>query len=133
MDAVVGGSVLTLVSFLINKFVKVLDKDCSCFLCRSPLIFQHFSRQIWFSSTFQDSPSFSSTFQACANPGFIIRVNNFSVMLGCSHQSQHFLVYLLVNISIPCYSFSLVHCNLSFSKLPSKPLEFFFQISTNYA
>ena len=29
VDAVVGGSVLTLVSFLIKKFVKVPDKDCS--------------------------------------------------------------------------------------------------------
>ena len=36
MDAVVGGSVLTLVSFLIKKYVKVPDIDCSCFLCRSP-------------------------------------------------------------------------------------------------
>ena len=32
--------------------------------------FKYFSRQIWFSSTFQDSPVYSSTctFQACANP-----------------------------------------------------------------
>ena len=37
VDAVVGGSVLTFVSFLIKKFVEVPDKDCSCFLCRSPL------------------------------------------------------------------------------------------------
>ena len=32
------------------------------------VIFQFFSRQIWFSSTFQESPLYSSTFQACANP-----------------------------------------------------------------
>ena len=32
------------------------------------VIFQYFSRQIWVSSTFQESPLYSSTFQACANP-----------------------------------------------------------------
>ena len=37
VDAVVEVSVLTLASFLIKKFVKVPDKDCSCFLCLSPL------------------------------------------------------------------------------------------------
>ena len=37
VDAVEEVSVLTLVSFLIKKFVKVPDKDCSCFLCLSPL------------------------------------------------------------------------------------------------
>ena len=31
--------------------------------------FKDFSRQILFSRTFQDSPVYSSTFQACANPG----------------------------------------------------------------
>ena len=35
-----------------------------------PMIFQYFSRHKLFSRTFQDSPSFSSTFQACANPGY---------------------------------------------------------------
>ena len=30
--------------------------------------FKDFSRQILFSRTFQDSPVYSSTFQACANP-----------------------------------------------------------------
>ena len=30
---------------------------------------KHFSRQILFSRTFQVCPAFSSTFQACANPG----------------------------------------------------------------
>ena len=32
------------------------------------MIFQYFSRQIYFSRTFQESPLYSSTFQACANP-----------------------------------------------------------------
>ena len=32
-------------------------------------IFKYFSRQFWFSRTFQDSHSFSSTFQACGNSG----------------------------------------------------------------
>ena len=31
-------------------------------------VFKHFSRQTLFSRTFQDCPSCSSTFQACANP-----------------------------------------------------------------
>ena len=31
-------------------------------------VFKYFSRQILFSRTFQDSPVYSSTFQACANP-----------------------------------------------------------------
>ena len=31
-------------------------------------VFKDFSRQIRFSRTFQDSPVYSSTFQACANP-----------------------------------------------------------------
>ena len=30
--------------------------------------FKYFSRQFLFSRTFQDSPIYSSTFQACANP-----------------------------------------------------------------
>ena len=34
------------------------------------MIFQFFSRQIEFSSTFQESPLNPSTFQACANPVF---------------------------------------------------------------
>ena len=33
-------------------------------------VFQYFSRQILFSRTFQDSPVYSSTFQACENPAF---------------------------------------------------------------
>ena len=32
------------------------------------MFFKLFSRQIKFSRTFQDSPVYSSTFQACANP-----------------------------------------------------------------
>ena len=32
------------------------------------MIFQYFSRQIYFSRTFQESPLNSSTFQACVNP-----------------------------------------------------------------
>ena len=32
------------------------------------MIFQYFSKQIYFSRTFQESPLNSSTFQACANP-----------------------------------------------------------------
>ena len=32
------------------------------------MFFKYFSRQILFSRTFQDSPVYSSTFQACANP-----------------------------------------------------------------
>ena len=32
-------------------------------------IFKYFSRQIVFSRTVQDSPVYSRTFQACANPG----------------------------------------------------------------
>ena len=32
------------------------------------MFFKFFSRQIYFSRTFQDSPVYSSTFQACANP-----------------------------------------------------------------
>ena len=32
------------------------------------MFFQYFSRQIYFSRTLQDSPVYSSTFQACANP-----------------------------------------------------------------
>ena len=32
------------------------------------MFFKYFSRQILFSKTFQDSPVYSSTFQACANP-----------------------------------------------------------------
>ena len=32
------------------------------------MIFKYFSRQIYFSRTLQDSPVYSSTFQACANP-----------------------------------------------------------------
>ena len=35
------------------------------------MIFQYFSRQIYFSRTFQEIPLNSSTFQACANPAFI--------------------------------------------------------------
>ena len=35
------------------------------------MFFKYFSRQIYFSRTFQDSPVYSSTFQACANPGTI--------------------------------------------------------------
>ena len=31
------------------------------------MFFKYFSRQILFSRTFQDSPVYSSTFQACAN------------------------------------------------------------------
>ena len=34
------------------------------------MFFKYFSRQILFSRTFQDSPVYSSTFQACANPAF---------------------------------------------------------------
>ena len=33
------------------------------------MILQYFSRHISFSRTFQESSSYSSTFQACANPG----------------------------------------------------------------
>ena len=33
--------------------------------------FKYFSRQILLSRSFQDSPVYSSTFQACANPEFI--------------------------------------------------------------
>ena len=33
------------------------------------VILKHISRQIQFSSTFQESPPYSSTFQACLNPG----------------------------------------------------------------
>ena len=32
------------------------------------MFFKYFSRQISFSRTFQDSPVYSSTYQACANP-----------------------------------------------------------------
>ena len=32
------------------------------------MFFKYFSRQTLFSITFQDSPVYSSTFQACANP-----------------------------------------------------------------
>ena len=32
------------------------------------MFIKYFSRQIEFSRTFQDSPVYSSTFQACANP-----------------------------------------------------------------
>ena len=32
------------------------------------MFFKYFSRQILLSRTFQDSPVYSSTFQACANP-----------------------------------------------------------------
>ena len=32
------------------------------------VFFKYFSRQISFSRTYQDSPAYSSTFQACANP-----------------------------------------------------------------
>ena len=52
-----------------------LKKQC----CMHPLengkiqglwvFFKYFSRSILFSWTFQDSPIYSSTFQACANPG----------------------------------------------------------------
>ena len=34
---------------------------------------KYFSRQILFSRTFQDSPVYSSTFQACANPEIYIQ------------------------------------------------------------
>ena len=34
------------------------------------MFFKYFSRQISFSRTFQDSPVYSSTFQACADPGY---------------------------------------------------------------
>ena len=34
-------------------------------------VFKYFSRQILFSRTFQDSPVYSSTFQACANPAIL--------------------------------------------------------------
>ena len=36
------------------------------------MIFQYFSRKIWFSRNFQESPLNSSTFQACANPAHTI-------------------------------------------------------------
>ena len=35
------------------------------------VIFQYFSRQIIFSRTFQESPLYSSTFQASATPGIM--------------------------------------------------------------
>ena len=34
------------------------------------MFFKYFSRQILFSRTFHDSPVYSSTFQACANPKY---------------------------------------------------------------
>ena len=37
------------------------------------VFFKYFSRQILFSRTFQDSPVYSSTFQACANPAIPMR------------------------------------------------------------
>ena len=45
----------------VNGKSQVLFKAFDCF---------HFSRQIYFSKTFQDNPVYSSTFQACASPAF---------------------------------------------------------------
>ena len=39
------------------------------------VFFKYFSKQILFSRTFQDSPLYSSTFQACANPGTVNVLN----------------------------------------------------------
>ena len=38
------------------------------------MILQYFSRQIYFSRTVQDSPVYSSTFPACANPERLARM-----------------------------------------------------------
>ena len=37
------------------------------------MIFQYFSRKIYFSRTFHESPLKSSTFQACANPVYVVQ------------------------------------------------------------
>ena len=47
-------------------------------LFKANFIFKYFSRQILFSRTFQDSLVYSSTFQACANPGNKMR--HFSIV-----------------------------------------------------
>ena len=38
-------------------------------------VFKYFSRKILFSRAFQDSPVFSSTFQACSNPAILKYAN----------------------------------------------------------
>ena len=43
------------------------------------MIFQYFSRSIRFSRTFQESPLYSSTFQACGNPVLPERVVRFEL------------------------------------------------------
>ena len=45
----------------VNGKIQGLFKAFEC-------LFKYFSRHIRFSRTFQDSPVYSSTFQACANP-----------------------------------------------------------------
>ena len=43
------------------------------------MFFKYFSRQILFSRTFQDMPVYSSTSQACANPGDVTGSTSFAM------------------------------------------------------
>ena len=51
----------TVLNLLANGKIPGLFKAFECF-------FKYFSMQFLFSRTFQDSPVYSSTFQACVNP-----------------------------------------------------------------
>ena len=64
------------------------------------MFFKYFSRHILFSRTFQDSPVYSSTFQACANPG--------------QKKAQEMAVYMLVARSMFTSINSSFRCNGQF-------------------
>ena len=72
---------------MLNSLQMVKFKDMS----RSLSVFQVLSRQILFSRTFQDSPVYSSTFQACVKPvwdsslfifkGSLVKLSNHDVFM----------------------------------------------------
>ena len=73
-------------------------KDFSC-------VFQYFSWQILFSRTFHDTPVYSSSFQACANPvkGYPLSTEGYGIWIEAivdgltqTPDDRHYFVVVLV-------------------------------------
>ena len=62
------------------------------------MFFKYFSRQISFSRTFQGSPVYSSTFQACANPDDFMQGLSVNVNLGADLQELDVIFFFYICI-----------------------------------
>ena len=80
------------------------------------VLFKYFSRQIYFSRTFQDSPIYSSTFQACANLGRLGKELEAEILFFHSQEAAFFIKVIIMCANIK------TNVDFSMFSLHTKPI-----------